>query len=319
MIYFSNSYRFIITVLKYQIAKYSTCDLTYLLLVDVLNLNNLTDLTSKEKTMKKTFMLIMFVILCIYGTSVVGNTSSNTCIVKFDFDGLQAIAFGDSSRVSDGILNAHHHQPNIEIKQIENGKESVLTTLEAKELKGRVLKISVPNSEHTPTRYYSGDMNKDTSDFRWCLDIESDLFQHKLYLKDDTFFCKIHFLVGVFYTDHISGNKYEFVAGNVIHSLKRQIGALGAKVDLTKGHNLVISGLDKDIILPYNAGVAYQVSITSLPPKNMMSTDHFAYYYDVVKADVPKFVPVMIQKATFSAYPPPILCGVGIFSKSNIN
>lgn len=266
--------------------------------------------------MKKMFMLMIFVTLCVYASSVRGNTNNNTCVVKFDFDGLQTIAFGDSSRVSDGILDVPHHSPNVEIKQIENGKETIIGNLKADELKGKILNVDVASgNKPTPTRHYSSDMNKDTTDFRWCLDIENDLFQKQLYLKDN-FFTKIHFNTGIFYAERLTEDKYQFVAGDTISSFKRQIGRPAVDIQLNQSDKLVISGLEKQIILPYKSGLSYSISVTNLPPKDMMSVEHFSFYYDAIKTDVPQFMPVAVKKAAF--YPHPIVCEAVVFGKSSI-
>ena len=148
------------------------------------------------------FLMTLFAICCYVLMSDFNTSSVNAsakCEVSFHFDGLQAIAFGDSKRVSDGILDVHHHTPLIEIKEIKAGKETTIRTIKADELKGKVLNIDVPNIQLQPTRYYSPDMSKDTQDFRWCLDLESDLFQKQLYLREDKLFAKIHFQVGEFF------------------------------------------------------------------------------------------------------------------------
>jgi hypothetical protein len=269
------------------------------------------------KKMSKLFVMIMFVVISFYSTSsmnVIGHTSN--CVVKFDFDGLQAIAFGDSSRVSDGILNAHHHEPNMEIKQIENGKETVIGNLKSDELKGKVLNVDVASGkETTPTRHFSSDMNKDVTDFRWCLDIENDLFQKELYLKDN-FLTKIHFNTGTFYAERLTEDKYQFVAGDAIHSFKRQIGRPAVDIELKQEDSLVISGLEKQITLPYKSGASYAISITNLPPADMANIEHFSFYYDAIKTNVPQFMPVLVKKASFR--PAPIICEAIVFGKSTI-
>ncbi len=271
--------------------------------------------------MKKIYFLMVFFAICGYVVmSGVNNGSVNAdvkCEVNFHFDGLQAIAFGDSKRVSDGILDVHHHTPNIEIKQIKQGKETTIYNIKANELKGKALTISVPNNGLQPKKYYSPDMSKDTQDFRWCLDIESDLFQKQLYLREDKLFCKIHFQVGEFFTNQLTEDKYQFVAGSKLHSFNRRIGEPAARVQLGVGNNLVINGLDRAINLPYVDGASYKVNITNLPPKDMMNMDHFAFYYDVVKTTTTQFMPVASKKVAFG--PRPYICGAAIFGKSSIN
>jgi len=268
--------------------------------------------------MKKICVVMMFVAICMYVSMTNINVKVNAdskCEVSFHFDGLQAIAFGDSKRVSDGILDIHHHVPNIEIKQIKQGRETIIHTIKASELKDRVLNVDVPNNSLQPKRYYSADMKNDSQDFGWCLDIENDLFQKELYLKDE-FFAKVHFNTGMFYAENITENKYQFVAGSKLHSFNRQIGRPTLKVKLSNNENLVIDGLDKEVRLPYQDGVNYSVSITNLPTKDMMNIDHFVFYYDAVKINVPKFMPVAMDKAAFN--PRPILCDSLIFGKSVI-
>lgn len=268
--------------------------------------------------MKKICVLIMFVMICMYVSMTSVNLKVNAdskCEVSFHFDGLQAIAFGDSKRVSDGIMDVHHHTPLIEIKQIKAGKETIIHTIKDSELKGKVLNIDMPNNVLQPTRYYSTDMSKDKQDFRWCLDMESDLFQKELYLKDK-FLTKIHFNIGTFYAENVTEEKYQFTAGNKIHSFNRQIGRPTLKVGLSNNESLVITGLDKDVKLPYQDGVNYSVSITNLPSQDMMSINHFVFYYDLLKTDVPNYMPVAVKKATFRPYP--IACEAVIFGKSSI-
>lgn len=268
--------------------------------------------------MKKVFILVLFMVMCI--STMIGSVNKaaaiGKCEVKFNFDGLQAIAFGNSTRVTDGILDAHHHTPQIQIKRIEKGKEKVINNIVGKELYKKVLNVFVPNKQVEPVRYFSPDMNKDKQDFRWCLDIESDLFQKQLYLKDN-FFTKINFNTGAFYAENITESKYQFAAGSKIHSFNRQIGRPTLKIELSQNENLVISGLSEEIKLPYLAGVNYHISINNLPAPDMMSMDHFVFYYNEIKTEVTRYMPVPAQKATF--YPKPIACEAAIFGKSSIN
>ncbi|MFY9221430.1 MAG: hypothetical protein WAQ98_02105 [Blastocatellia bacterium] len=269
--------------------------------------------------MKKIYFLMVFfaICFCVLMSSVNNNgvNADAKCEVSFHFDGLQAIAFGDSKRVSDGILDVHHHNPLIEVKEIKGGKETVIRTIKADELKGKVLNVDVPNTQLHPTRYYSPDMSKDTQDFRWCLDMESDLFQQQLYLKDN-FFAKLHFMKGTFYAENVTKEKYQFVVGSKLHSFNRQIGRPFLKVDLNRTQNLVVDGLGQELILPYKNDTNYSVSITNLPTKDMMSMEHFVFYYDMLKVNVPNYMPVAIKKAAF--FPPPVMCEAVVFSKSTI-
>jgi hypothetical protein len=278
--------------------------------------------------MKKYFLILFVAILFSFSLTFTsfgafGASNSNAdskCDVSFHFDGLQVIAFGSSKRVSDGILDVHHHEPNIEIKQIKQGKESMIRVIRASELKDKTLNISIPSKQlHSihPTKYLSPDMSKDTQDFRWCLDLENDLFQKQLYLREDKLFTKIHFQVGEFFTSQLTDEKYKFVAGSKLHSFNRKIGRPGASVKLSEGEQLLVSGLGTAINLPYVDGTSYRVDITNLPPKDMMSIDHFGFYYDFVKEPVTRFMPVEAKKVVYR--PAPFLCEAVILGKSAIN
>ncbi len=173
------------------------------------------------------------------------------------------------------------------------------------------------NNTNKPTRYYSPDMQKDKQDFRWCLDMESDLFQKQLYLNENKLFAKIHFSVGTFFSASVTDEKYKFIAASKIHSFNRQLGTPGARVELQPNDALVIGGLDKEITLPYQIGTSYKVDVTNLPPREMASVDHFGFYYDAVKdQSVSRFMPVMVEKASY--YPGPLICETVILGKSSI-
>lgn len=251
--------------------------------------------------------------------AITTTTANNSkCLVNFDFDGLQILAFGHARQVTDGILDVVHHTPQIQIKKTQAGKTETLTTVNAEELKTKVLNISLPNRELNPSRYYSSDMTRDINDFRWCLDMESDLFQKQLYLNESKLFCKIRFNVGQFYTTHLTDDAYQFYAGEIQNSFNRRIGEPGAKIELHQQEKLDISGLDSLISLPYESGASYQVSVTNLPPKDMMSMDHFSYYYEIFKdQDLKRFMPVIVKKAAYG--PHPFICSPVGLSKSRID
>ncbi len=268
--------------------------------------------------MKKSFLAIFVAALLgiiTFSSASTGNTAK--CQVLFAFDGLGVIAFGDPSRASLGILDVVHHTPQIQIKTLESGREKNTQTISNDQLKNKVITISVPKSQLHPQRYYSPDMTKDTADFRWCLDLESDLFQKQLYLKQDKLFAKIHFTTGTFYTTNLTSDKYQFTAGSTLHSFNRQIGTPAASVKLQQGQALIIAGLSENIVLLFKANVSYEIAITNLPPKNMMSMDHFLYYYDALKTPVKKFMPVEAKRATYG--PRPLYCDTIILSKSTIS
>jgi len=273
--------------------------------------------------MKKNACLLIFVAFCVTFSFnfmfIEATTASNSrSSVVFTFDGLQVLAFGDSNRVSDGILDVAHHTPKLEIKQIDgNGKQKIIASFQGKDLYRKSLSVSMPNKSLNPTRYYSPDMNKDKADFRWCLDMESDLFQKQLYLNENKLFAKIHFTTGTFFATDLSEEKYQFTAGSKIHSFNRQIGRPTATIELNSNDVLLITGLDNEINLPYQIGTTYKVDVTNLPPKEMASVDHFGFYYDVVKdQSVKRFMPVMVQKSAY--YPGPLACEAVILGQSSI-
>jgi hypothetical protein len=274
--------------------------------------------------MKKQFYLMFLIALFTiftYSNFEVNANKVDKSEVIFTFDGLQVLAFGNPNKVSNGILDVHHHTPKLEIKEIGKGREKIIASFEGKELYRKVLNISTSNSSNSsykPSRYYSSDMNKDKKDFRWCLDLESDLFQKQLYLKEDKLFTKIHFNVGTFFTSELIDGKYQFVAGSKVHSFNREIGAPGARLELQQGNNLVISGLDDEVNLPYQIGVNYKIDITNLPPKEMASIDHFGFYYDILKdQSVSRFMPIAVEKGSY--FPRPLLCEAVVLSKSRLD
>jgi len=266
--------------------------------------------------MKKFFSICLFVV-CLFALTTTNIASNSTSKVTFSFDGLGVLAFGDSTKASLGILDVIHHTPNIEIKTIENGKQKAVQIISANRLKNVTLTVSLPNNSLQPSRHYSTDMSKDKTDFRWCLDMESDLFQKQLYLKQDKLTTKIHFTTGNFYTASLSPDKYQFTANSTIHSFNRQIGTPGASVQLQQGDVLNIAGLAQDIALPYRASTSYEIAITNLPPKDMMSMDHFLFYYDALKEPVTKFMPVQVKKAAY--YPYPLVCDFIVLGKSKVD
>lgn len=268
--------------------------------------------------MKNLLLGVFLGVVCLLAatTATTANLSGNAAsTVNFEFDGLGIFAFGDASRASLGLLDVVHHTPNIQIKTLKKGKVVSTNVITAQQLKAKVIDISVPNNRSAPTRYYSSDMARDKSDFRWTLDLESDLFQKQLYLKDN-FFAKIHFTTGTFTAANITDEKFTFTAGSKIHSFNRQIGQPAATISLQPSQSLIISGLDKPITLPYQQGVDYSVSITNLPPNDMANIDHFLFYYDAIKSAVPRFVPVQVKKVSLRPYP--MVCEMVVMGKSSI-
>ena len=264
------------------------------------------------------FISFVAIAMSIIFTSVSSARGNNASRIKFSFDGLQALCFGDSTRVSDGILNVAHHTPKIEIKKIDHGKETIVNTITADQLKNHTINISTTNQTSKPTRYYSADMSKDTNDFRWCIDLESDVFQKQLYLKEDKLFAKIHFNAGVFTASNLSTEKYKLFAGETQHAgFNREIAEPAGSITLDQGSALQITGLEQNISLPAQDGVDYAIAITNLPPLDHANLNHFLFYYDYLGANVPKFMLVETKKANY--FPRPVVCNAIILSKSIIN
>lgn len=271
--------------------------------------------------MKKLFSLLFIaaMLAIFFIAPQISIASSSTCTVKFHFDGLQVIAFGNPTKASVGILDVHHHTPNIKISKTINNKTSIFREITSKQLINKAINISVPNSPLSPTRHITSNPNRDLTDFSWCLDLEKDLFQKQLYLRDDKLFSKIHFSNGAFnfYSASVSSGKYQFYSNAQKHSFNREIGTPAARLELQPNNVLLIAGMGENVTLPYQAGVSYQVDITNLPPKDMMNIDHFAYYYDVFGTPVERFMPIEAKKVAYR--PAPFLCEAVILSRSAIN
>lgn len=274
------------------------------------------------------FGIITFLAISLF-TVVSGNSHfaaapapipSQEASVRFTFDGMIALCFGNAERVSAGFLDAHHHTPELKIVKIENNKKSEIAVLDAEQLRNKLF-IDVEGGPSTGvSRYYGESMSSDENDFRWNIDLENDLHQRQLYVNEKKLWGKIHFNTGLFYAGEMTERPVQFFAadnsGKVL-PFNRRIAQPEAKVNLAMGQTLVIRGGEQVVRLTAQPGVRYEVEITNLPPKSMASMDHFLMYYDVIDAKVTKYSPIQVKKAVFAGGP--VMCGVAVFSRSQLD
>jgi hypothetical protein len=95
------------------------------------------------------------------------------------------------------------------------------------------------------------------------------------------------------------------------------MGQPAAKLNLSTGDKLVISGNFEPIKLIGAANVQYQVDITNLPPKNAMSMEHFLHYYEIVAEPLERYVPVLSFGTALAPFP--VLCPSIYFSSVSIS
>jgi hypothetical protein len=274
----------------------------------------------------RSIILSIFALVVLAATVTVSGNSSgaikhfsprDNATVTVDFDGLMALCFGDQSRVSVGILNAHNHHPEISIYKIKDGARSTVAILDEKQLHG-TLTVSKESGNNAVSRYYADSMD-DQNDSRWVIDLENDLFQRALHLREDKFAVKIHFNDGLFYAGKQTERPVHFFAadnsGKTLPFFRR-IADPAAKINLAIGDALVISGIGEPIKLVAEPGASYEMSVHNLPPPDMASMDHFIHYYDVINDQVTPYVPVMTMKAAYVTFP--LICGGVAFGKSKL-
>jgi hypothetical protein len=238
--------------------------------------------------------------------------------VTISFDGLMAICFGDAARVSAGILDVHHHIPLIKVEKVTGTQRTLVAQIKGEELRG-VAYIDVENSgSRGVSRYFANSMAEDKNDFRWTIDMESDLHQRQLYIKEDRLFGKIHFTSGLFYANKLSEEKVKFQSakGNEL-PFNRQVAEPAAKLNLNVGETLVIKTEDRTLRLPAERDICYEIAITNTPPADMANINHWLFYYDLLEQSVTPYEPVMVKKAAY--YPPPVMCAAAVFSRSKLN
>jgi hypothetical protein len=227
--------------------------------------------------------------------------------VSITFDGMEALFFGQEGRVTVGMLDAHHHTPVITVTQIANNQRTVIAELRGKQLSG-LLSIDAEGVGATGVqRWQANDMKADANDARWMIDF-NELYPGKtLTIKEELLSAKIQINVGMFHADKLSAAPVKFFSSNESGktlSFNRKVGYPAAKVNLSEGDKLTISGRNFAPVRLIGAkGTQYQIAINNLPPRNMMSMDHFLNYYDIINEALPRYVPVYAIKASFDPYP----------------
>ncbi|MBL8150389.1 MAG: hypothetical protein JNN15_10735, partial [Blastocatellia bacterium] len=160
--------------------------------------------------MKRSILLLVIVSVLAL-TLLIPSLSKASCsqvlsTVTFEFDGMMGLFMGSSEKVTVGLLNAHHHSPEMAIYKLIGSEKREVARFRGDQLK-RTINISVVggNSSQRPFQYLAMEgREKDEQDFRWTLDIEGELYGRKLKIKEDSFFAKIHFNSGVFYSASLS-------------------------------------------------------------------------------------------------------------------
>jgi hypothetical protein len=227
--------------------------------------------------------------------------------VNITFDGMEALFFGREGRVKVGMLDAHHHTPAITVTQIVNNKRSLVAELRGKQLAGP-LSIDAEGVGATGVqRWQAADMKTDANDARWMIDF-NELYPGKtLTVKEELFSTQINISVGMFHADKLSNATVKFFSANESGktlNFNRKVAYPAAKVNLSEGDKLIISGRNFAPIRLIGAkGTQYQIAITNLPPRDMMSMDHFLNYYDIINEPLPRYIPVYALKASFDPFP----------------
>jgi hypothetical protein len=225
--------------------------------------------------------------------------------VNISFDGMEALFFGAPDRVSVGILDVHNHTPKVTVTKVVNGERSLVAQLVGKQLSKPVFIDADGLAATGVSRYMVDNKDLDPYDSRWMIDFD-ELYSQKLTVMEDKLFTKIHISSGLFYADRLSKGKARFFAADGSQKtlkVSRRMGEPAAKLNLSTGDKLVISGNFEPIKLIGAANVQYQVDITNLPPKNAMSMDHFLHYYEILADPLERYVPVYSFGASFAPFP----------------
>ncbi|MEW6737995.1 MAG: hypothetical protein AB1489_42350, partial [Acidobacteriota bacterium] len=286
-------------------------------------------------SMRKNIALSVSLFVClVFALTMAASTNSNTnsskaaplpvnpreeATVSMTFDGLMALCMGNPERVSVGILDVHHHTPMLAVSKIVNGRKTTLATLKGEQLRGTIY-IDVEGASAQVGRYLAPSMQNDPNDFRWNIDMEGDLHQRELHLKEEKLFGKIHIGAGLFYAHNISEEKVRFFAADGSGKalpFNRQVAEPAAKINLAKEQVLVIRGDKEAIQLTVEPSTRYEVALTNLPPEEMANMDHFLFYYDFMAVKVSPYMPESIRKIAFA--PRPLVCGSVVFSRSQLD
>jgi hypothetical protein len=209
--------------------------------------------------------------------------------VLINFDGMIALAMGNGARVSAGIVNAHHHNPQLTITQINGEQRSTLTQWQAEELKGSfsVNLETTSRIERCRTyRYQSPQLRGDANDLGWGIDF-AELYpkSQPLHIKEEGLWSKIHFNTGMFFVSKLSEKRWRFFSQNGSKEMpfNRQVGRIGVQVEMDKGDILTIASSKQEIRLAMDEEIRYEIDITNLPPEKLANIDHFLMYYDILQ------------------------------------
>jgi hypothetical protein len=245
--------------------------------------------------------------------------SAPTGNVQINFDGMEALFFGAPERVSVGVLNAHNHRPKITVTKVVNQERTLVAQLSGAQLSKPIFIDAEGLAATGVSRYLAENKEVDPYDARWMIDF-NELYPEKLTINEDKLFTKVHISSGLFYSDKLSKGKAKFFAADGSQKtlkVNRRMAQPAAKLNLSNGDKLIISGNFEPIRLVGSANVSYQIDITNLPPKNAMSMDHFLHYYEIVEQPLETYVPVWAFKAAFDPFPS--VCPSLLFSLTTIS
>jgi hypothetical protein len=235
--------------------------------------------------------------------------------VTLSFDGMQALFFGASDRVSVGVLNAHNHRPKITVTKVVGSERTVIAQLSGAQLSKSVFIDAEGLAATGISRRLAEVKENDPFDARWMVDFNELYPQEKLTVDESKLSTKIHISDGLFYSDKLSKTKARFFAADGSQKtlkVNRKMAYPAAKLNLANGDKLTISGNFEPVRLIGAANVSYQIDITNLPPRNAMSMDHFLNYYEIVEQPLEKYIPVLSFKAAVDPFP--TSCPVALFS-----
>ncbi|MBL8148463.1 MAG: hypothetical protein JNN15_00870 [Blastocatellia bacterium] len=264
----------------------------------------------------------LFLFILLFSLAIINVESAGVSTVTFEFDGMMGLFMGNPNKISVGVLDAHHHSPEITFYKLVGNEKREIARFTAAQLK-KTINIGMEGTKSRRLGRYlslSGREN-DAQDFTWTVDVENDLYGgRKLKIKEDGFLTKIHFSTGIFYSTKLSEEKYRFIAadgsGKAV-SFLRKVGQPGARVNLEKGQSLLISGVDTPLRLTAEDGVSYLVTVYNLPPPEMANLNHFLMYYDIIDEFLPKYEPVVAKKSF--AGTGDSLCAPKVFGNSGLN
>ncbi len=243
--------------------------------------------------------------------------------VLVNFDGMIALAMGNVTRVSAGILNAHHHNPQLTITQINGEQRTILTQWQAEDLKGSLsIDLETPSRavERCRTyRYQAPQLRGDANDLAWGIDFAAlyPKFQ-PLHIKEEGLWSKIHFNTGMFFVSKLSEKRWRFFSQNGSKEMpfNRQIGRIGVQIEMDKGEVLAITGSKQAVRLAVDEDVRYEIDITNLPPEKLANIEHFLMYYDILVEQLPRYVPVMASSIVVGKAPE--ICAPVLFNQTTL-